>query len=166
MDDRKLSDLLGSLPREQASEDFTRGVLRRLESTESPREPAHEPQIPRRVAPWLAAAAVLLLALGLGGREWWHRHQHAEAQARYEMLREEHDALTRELRRLRSLSLETRPVIYLGGTEDVDYVYDLSRRKRDQEPSAGAPRPGLPEPSPELSELSPDQMRENPRRIY
>ena len=118
MDDKKLSDVLTSMPREKASQNFTAHVLQRLEK-------APPNRLPRRFTvriPHLAAAAVLLITFAFGGRELWHRHERQETLARYETLRAEHEALEAELHHLRRLSVDARPVLFLGGTEEVDYV--------------------------------------------
>ena len=173
--DRRLSELLAALPRERAAADFTAGVLQRIEAAPqwpalqwpAPRRPA--PRRPalrwRRQAPLLAAAALLFICLAFGGRELWHRHQYQEAVARLEALHAEHDALEAELHRLRRLAVETRPVLYLGGDETVEYVVDLSRPHHRGEvvPARGRPAPSA---TPSLDTLSPAQLRQRPRRIY
>lgn len=141
MDEERISQLLRSLPREEASPYFTAGVLRRLREGESPRR-----RIPRRVL--AAVAAVLVLALAFGAREGWHRYQLRQSRARLAALRAEHEALNTELRALRELAAEARPVVYLGSRGDVDLVVDLARlarqrRQRTARPALVTPRESL-----------------------
>lgn len=123
MDENRISQVLGSLPREQASAHFTAGVLRRL------REPRR-----RQVRPhWLlAVATILILVLAFATREGWHRYEHRQATARLAALRAEHQALEAELESLRALVAQAHPVVYLGGTRDVDLVFDLSQLSNEQ----------------------------------
>ena len=131
MNDKELHDALQSLPREGASAGLTGRVLRRIE---------------RPAAPWYAprwaagaAAAVLILTLGLGWREWRHRQTVTELRA----LLVEKQALQAELEDLRRLTAEARPVVYLGSDDHVDLVLDLGRFSRQggfgsKPPVAGA----------------------------
>lgn len=127
-------EALRSLPRHRAGEGFTESVLERLD------EQAAGPA-PRRASPaarWLAAAAGLLglLAAGAGllsldDGESSGVREAASLQA----LAAERARLEEEVRELRSLvredageaAREESPVLYLGGTEDVDLVLDLGR---------------------------------------
>lgn len=153
--DRQLSQLLATLPRETTSEDFTARVLQRIETS-----PAKATILrwPGPIPLW-AAAALFFIALTFGGREAWHRHQRQETIARYEALRAEHTALESELRRLRRLAVKTRPVLYLGGDESVEYVVDLSR------PSTKISE-DKPQNIPQIEDLSLKQLRHVPRRVY
>ncbi|MGB6363659.1 MAG: hypothetical protein WBG64_13400, partial [Thermoanaerobaculia bacterium] len=45
-------------------------------------------------------------------------------------LRSEHESLQQDLARLRSLAEEERPVMYLGGTDQIDLVLDLASVER------------------------------------
>ena len=114
----QLKTALESLPRERAGIGFTAGVLRRIE------------QPSRRLFPmqWtaLTAAAVIVLALGFGWREWRHR----QAEEHLQVLLAEKQDLEVEMQVLRRLSQKARPVVYLGGNEKVDLVLDLARFQR------------------------------------
>ena len=120
MNDDQLQEALSSLPRERAGLGFTAGVLRRIEAP-GPRFLA---------APWsrwaAAAAAVLVLTLGLGWREWRHR-QSAE---RLRVLLAEKHELEAEIEALRRLAAEASPLVYLGSEDRVDLVLDLERFRR------------------------------------
>lgn len=186
-EERQLSELLAAMPREKASKGFTAQVLARIvaapaQGTTSPTRATVSESKGLRwpLAPLLAAAAILCISLGFGGRELWHRHEREEAVARYETLRAEHEALEAELHRLRLLAVEARPVVYLGGDENVEYVVDLSAPQRRREgiypavenPFQEAPNQGSSgratghEITTEMNNLSPFQLRQHPRRIY
>ncbi len=136
MDD-KLTSALKSLPRERAGAGFTAGVLRRLDERRRPTAawwgPALRGPALRGAGRWplmAAAAAVLLLAVGLGAREWWHFHQRQQATARLATLEQERQALAAELAELRRRVVGAQPVVYLGGSNDLDLVLDLAHAKR------------------------------------
>lgn len=136
MNDSRLTEILQSLPRERASGDFTARVRSRVE----PR-----PVFGLDPASWPTAAAVaalVVLAVGFGWREWRHSQARAAEVARLEMLLSEKQALEAELLTLRRLASEARPVVYLGGNEEVDLVLDLARFQRRQ--TARRPAPPTP----------------------
>jgi len=118
MHDDSLREALRALPRERASAGFTAGVLRRL-----------EPQATRRGPLWLALAALLAVTL-IGGvlahREIESRRAVASAE-RLLALQAEHRQLSQELAELAVLARQARPVLHLGGDEQVDLVLDLGR---------------------------------------
>ena len=124
MNDRELRDALRSLPAPRASRDFTASVLRRLDG--------------RRFRPWgvqprwVLTVASLALAVAAG---WWGVDRHREIVERQALVRES-TRLEQEIEALRREIASVKPVVYVGGTEDVDFVLDLSRF----EPS-GAVRP-------------------------
>ncbi|MCP4661189.1 MAG: hypothetical protein GY856_37780 [bacterium] len=123
MDENRISQVLRSLPREEASPYFTAGVLRRL----------REPRRREARARWLlAVATILILAVAFGAREGWHRYEHRQAVARLAALRAEHQALETELESLRALAAQAHPVVYLGSTRNVDLVLDLSQLSSEQ----------------------------------
>jgi hypothetical protein len=150
MNDQELSDLLASLPREKASPEFTDGVLRRLE-------------VDSRRTPWSGAgprwllAALVLLVVGLGGPELWQRHQRQQALERVAALEAEYSALESELSQLRRQAEDARPLVYLGGDDEVELVVDLSRVR--PETRAALLRPAV------ASDRSP-AFSEGPRRVY
>ena len=135
MNDNRLSQMLQSLPREKAGADFTARVRRRLETrTASLFPPARWPVL-------AAAAAAVVLALGLGWREWRQDQAQQATVARLEPLLEETQALEEELLTLRRLTAAARPVVYLGGTEEVDLVLDLARLHQRRVSTTGTAAP-------------------------
>lgn len=118
----RLDRALAELGPGAASPQFTQRVMAALDAAE---RRGLTPPVggARRWA--LGAAATLAIAAGiyLGARP---EPPLAGLAAERESLRLEHDELMRELESLRSLALETRPVLYLGAGDDVDYVLDLS----------------------------------------
>jgi hypothetical protein len=90
----------------------------------------------------LAAAVVLVVALSSGLAHWreaQQERQRAEAARRVEALRNEYEALQRELAELRALAAESQPVVGLGGTEDLDFVMDLRALAREAQQSEARP---------------------------
>jgi hypothetical protein len=132
MNDEDLSRLLRELPREDPSFDFTHRVLARVESV-SARKPR------RRVVTLAMVGASLLGALLAQGyvRE---RYQRSQAAARVRELRDEYRELQTELEKIRSLTRELEPVLDLGGTQDVEFVFDLRHldKPRERRGAAGA----------------------------
>lgn len=140
-DDAKLSELLGSLPREKASPYFTAGVLRRLS----------EPQGRRRLLPIerfvTAAASVALVAAAVLGLNSWRldRERAQERQAalaRLEVLESERATLEKELAALKRTAQDAEPV-HLISTPDYDVVLDMKRlaRRAQARPAAGLETP-------------------------
>jgi hypothetical protein len=72
-----------------------------------------------------AALLVTVVAAGSWGFGEW-RQQREEAQARHllEEIKDEHARLAREVRELQE---ESRPILYLGGDESIDFVVDMSQ---------------------------------------
>jgi len=137
-DDAKLSELLGSLPREKASPYFTVGVLRRLRDAQGRRR--LQP-IERFVA--AAAAVVLLAAAGLGLNSWRLERERVQdrqaALARLEVLESERAALEEELAALARTARVAEP-IHLTSTPGYDVVLDMTRlARRAQERSVAIP---------------------------
>lgn len=123
---------------EPASPGFTRRVLARLED-----EPTRRRRLPRPA--FAAAAALLFIVVGVTGlvvslqsRPAAVATRRSESSQRQELLRE-YRALERELDQLRQLADEQDPVLYLGGDEDFDLMYDLAGYRADR-PQDG-PRP-------------------------
>lgn len=129
--DDRLHELLQALPRERAGRDFTAKVMRRLAESPPASPSATGTLLPfpaqRRRLPgwsgWLVAAAALLL-VGLGLREWQHQRELEESMRRIAELRGQFQELASELKALRE-EAAARPVVYLGGNENVDLVLDL-----------------------------------------
>ena len=114
----RLSALLDSLPRETATDEFTDGVLRRLPANDT---------TPVYARPWvLAVAALLLLTVAIGFREWRHQVRQQEAIERIAEMRAEYEVLHQELDALKARASENR-VVYLGESNGTEVVLDLAR---------------------------------------
>lgn len=112
-----LTEQLANLPQIRASDDFTNQVLNRLD----------EPRRSALPAPfvWSTAAALAVLLVAIVVREAGPPNaQHLDAEVAE--IRRQHLQLTQELDRLRSRTEDTAPVVFLAGSERVDYVLDLS----------------------------------------
>ena len=138
MNDEDLSQLLRELPREEPSFDFTRRVLAKVDAR------SRSGRRSRAVLAW-AAAALLGVLLSQGYLR--ERYQRSRAAARVRELRDEYRELQAELEKLRVLTRELEPVLVLGGTEDVDFVFDLRELARREtevfraDPVSTAPSP-------------------------
>lgn len=133
MKDEDVSRLLRELPREEPSFDFTVRVLKALDS--HPRGRRH----PR--AYFIAWVGAALLGVFLSQGYFRERYQRSKAAARVRELRDEYRELQTELQKLRSLTRELEPVLDLGGTDDVEFVFDLrelARREAAQSESLRA----------------------------
>ena len=120
LNDNELGSVLRDLPRYEASGEFTNEVMARLE-----RRPPKRPRSRTLVA--LAAGVVLAAGIWMGVRTYREHEARAQKAVRAEQLRQEYEALQRELRDLRSVAREASPVMELGGTPDVQFIFDLER---------------------------------------
>jgi hypothetical protein len=118
-----LDKLMQGLPRVQASDGFTDRVLAGLER--HPRRATRSGAVG-----WAAAAALLLVALIVGGLRVEQQQTAGERASRAAELRSEHESLQRDLARLKSQAEQERPVVYLGGTDQIDLVLDLTSVER------------------------------------
>lgn len=125
MNDDDLSHLLKELPRHEASPAFTDRVLARLD------EPPKGSLIGTRRGLALAAAAMMIVGIWLGAAAWRDRAEQREIQ-RVRMMRDEYRELEVELEELRTLAREAQPVLDLGGSEQVDFVFDLRRHAQER----------------------------------
>ncbi len=134
MNDDDVGNLLKKLPRHEVSPEFTERVMERLD----------EPALVRRG--WVfAGACAQLIGVWLGAVVLEERNERRETAERLEMMRDEYRALEVELKELRSLASEAQPVLDLGGTEQVDFVFDLrglaqERGKARAQPTSHSPR--------------------------
>jgi hypothetical protein len=136
--DRELARALRD-SRDGASAGFTRRVLSDLERGSRRRG--------RAVAPLLAAAALLLVLAALPSLRRASlpgpESVQPQSERRAELLRE-YRALQRELEEIRSIVEQQQPVLYLGGDEDFDILYDLAAYPADG-PVGGAQPAALPD---------------------
>ena len=126
--DRELSRALRE-PTEEASPGFTARVVRDLEGR---RAPAPWASGGRLLRPALAGAVLLAAGFVVGGLMQDRTATSSQADDRTariearEQLRREYRELQEELARIQSLASEQSPVLYLGGDESFDLVYDLA----------------------------------------
>lgn len=127
LDDRRLSALLRSLPREHARSGFASRVIARLD--ERPRLRL------RSRAGWLrttaAAAGFAVLVSGfalyrVAEERRSEQRRIAEVRRTLSEIRNEHRALAAEIERLPATDPES-DVVYLGGDDQTDYFVDLTR---------------------------------------
>lgn len=121
-DDERVDRELRALPRVEPSAQFTERVLARLQAARRPRT-------------WtvrlLPLAGVAAAVLAIPAARCLYAPAEAELRARrYEELRRESIRLAAEIEQLRQLARARRPVIYLGGTDQVDLVLDVGRLHR------------------------------------
>ncbi len=120
MNDHDLRDLLKQMPDVPASEGFTDRTLARLREPRAPARTWHR---------FAVVAAACLLVAAVAVPTWMHLAEKArQEQARAELaaLKKAHDRLSAELAMLRQSRHEPR-ILYLGGTDSVDYVIDLHK---------------------------------------
>ncbi len=114
-----LSEALRSLPRQEASDGFTEGVMRRLDEG-SAQGKLHW------VRPLLAVAATAMLVAGLYLVDFSTAPASNQQNARLEALETERQRLERELAEIRSLASQTPPrEIYLGGNDRMEVFFDV-----------------------------------------
>jgi hypothetical protein len=152
MSDERLRDLLTSLPRHRASIGFDDRVIERLDAPR-PRTGLGRPMA--RLALAAAAMVVAVTVIGIVGRAVAPPPQGGTAEgpqvassaqtseaARVQELRRQHDELMRELEALREQSRTASPLLYLGGTDQLDVVVDIGRlgsRSRSDDASLAQP---------------------------
>lgn len=128
LDDRRLSALLGSLPRERARIGFASRVAARLDDPPGrPRSRVGRLRI-AAVAGVAAGLAILVAGISLYRVSEEHRQERRIAEVRRALseIRDEHRALAAEIERLPAAGSEPH-VVYLGGDDQADYFVDLSR---------------------------------------
>ena len=137
MNDEDLGRLLRELPPAEPSFDFTARVLSKAES----RSRGSRRNRGSALA-WVGAALVGVVVSQGYIRE---RYERSRAAARVRELRDEYRELQTELEKLRTLTRELEPVLDLGGTEEVEFVFDLRELAREDsvrpraEPASHAP---------------------------
>lgn len=126
MSDQHLKRLIRDLPPVNASPDFTRRVMERLE-----RNPSSASRHRLRIA-WAATAAAALIGLAvLGGFRLAEERRIALATAQLASLKAEREQLARELASIAQTpeELAAPAPVYLGSNPDMDVVLDLSPRR-------------------------------------
>jgi hypothetical protein len=124
MNDEDVSRMLRRLPREEPSRDFTARVLAKVDARS---------RVPRSSGAltyvWVGG---LLLGVFLAQGYIRERYRQSKAATRIQELRDEYRELEGELEKLRALTQELEPVLDLGGTEDVEFVFDLRELAREE----------------------------------
>jgi hypothetical protein len=124
MNDEDLGRLLRELPRAEPSFDFTARVLSKAESrSRGSRRNRGSALV------WVGAA---LLGVVVSHGYLRERYERSRAAVRVRELRDEYRELQTELEKLRTLTRELEPVLDLGGTEDVEFVFDLRELAREE----------------------------------
>ena len=119
----ELSDLLRSLPRKPASDDFTARTLSLV---------AEDRRAHLRFRP--AFASALTLVVLLSGAFGIRRHQE---RVRLQQLRAERQQILKEIDELKALSKEREPRVFVGSSGQYDFVVGI----RPRPGSAGQPQP-------------------------
>ncbi len=136
--DEELGRLLKDMSRQRASSDFTDKVLERLAAA-PPRRAAWGPR-----TAWAVAAAVAV-GIWAGQMVRSERREQVRAAENLEQMQNEYRELRSELDRLRRLTSDVEPVLELGGTERLDFIFDLrvladERSERRAKPVSHSPR--------------------------
>lgn len=129
-------DAVVSMPREQAGDDFTDRVLRRVDES-------------RSRSNWRPlVAAMVLVATGLGSYSFADWRRQLDATERVAVLRAEYEVLRDELAALEAAQ-RRQGLVYLGGENDVELVLDVGRLARNSRrgPAAAAPAGGSAAPA-------------------
>lgn len=123
MKDGRMDDLLRSLPQERAGESFTSQVMGKLD------------EAPRR-KPLVVAVALVVVLSAVAGILIYQQAEKAKLLEQIAMLRAEYQALSLELQQETGI----RPVVYLGGDGQRDYVLDMNKfMQLRKESSKGIP---------------------------
>ena len=135
--DEELCRLLKNMSRQDASADFTDKVLSRL-ATEPPRTAWGARTT------WAVAAAIAV-GIWVGQMVRSERRGQVRAAENLEQMQNEYRELRSELDRLRRLTSDVEPVLELGGTERMDFIFDLrvladERSERRAKPVSHSPR--------------------------
>ena len=122
MNDERMRSALRDLPAPRASADFTARVMERLD------RPASRPAPMVRRLAWAAAAAAMVVGV-VGWGAWRLERNRAEQADRAALaeLRLEKLQFQRDLASLRQMTSDAPPVLYLGGDDSVDLVWDVRR---------------------------------------
>lgn len=126
MNEEHIRNLLGSLPREEASEGFTERVMSRLDEA---KRPLYQPRLA------LAASFVLIAAAWFAFSQWRSSIEEQRTDTQIRTIKSNIQDLQNELRLLRDLA----PVLYLGGNENVDFVLDVRQLARESEGEGSQP---------------------------
>lgn len=126
----ELEEELRRLPRQAASPQFTGSVLARLEGS------AHHRQTTRSTLAWAGAIVLILAAIVTWSLDYKSTQSAgAPGGGNVERLKGEHEKLRQELALLQR-EIETVPVVYLSGDENLDLVLDLGSADGSGRPAA------------------------------
>lgn len=134
MTDRDLSKRIRDLPRETARQDFTQRVLERLEEDTAPGAEgwSWKPTLA------IAAAALVFALIPFAAWQLDEGHTSTGDAAELQALRAEHSQLQDALQELtRGLSSDAgERVVYLGGDDTLDVVFDPSPVATQMQPAS------------------------------
>jgi len=139
MNDDELGELVRTLPVTPARDGFTGRVLSQVDQRLA--DKADRAAVGRRWMAWALAAGVVL-AVGVSGwlsYDWLAQPADPNRSAsRVEDLRIEYRELQDELGKLRELTNRMSPMLELGGSDELGFVFDM----RELDPGRGSePRP-------------------------
>lgn len=120
MNEDPISDLLRSLPRENASEGFTERLMSRLD--EQTPGMLHQPRLV------LVAGLALVLTAWVGADRWFARQEDERRSERVQTLRAQIEQIHNDIKLLRNLA----PVLYVGEDKNVDFVLDVRKLVEDE----------------------------------
>jgi hypothetical protein len=125
MNEERVDELLRSSPREMASDGFTKRVVASLDARS-------RNSLRRRKRIWRLSAAVLVSAVLILSAALWNQEANKEQmRAQLAVLQREARELREGLQTWKQQRWQSRPMIYLGGNREVDFVLDLNRYRQD-----------------------------------
>ena len=120
-EESEISAALESLPRHRPSEEFTAGLLTRIDT--ATKVPS---RLNRNVVWTLAALLIVAIGITLGSSSYRHSQRQAQELQQLEALRARYTQLKTDVAGLKRSAANSPAVVYLGGNESYDLVIDLT----------------------------------------